>query len=64
MEVDDFKHAFVIIGRKPGSDTTNYATWGDDAVICDPWRDIVAAVKSESNYFSSRKPNWIYGEAS
>ncbi len=63
MEVDGYKHAFVIIGRNRGSDTTNYATWGDDAVICDPWRDCVATVKSQASYFATRKPNWIYGEA-
>ena len=62
MEVDGYKHAFVIIGRERGSDTADFRTWGDDAVICDPWRDVVATVRSQSTYFSSRKPNWIYGE--
>jgi hypothetical protein len=64
MEVDDFKHAFVIIGRARGSDTHNFATWGEDAVICDPWRDVVATVKSESVYFTKHSPNWLYGESS
>jgi hypothetical protein len=62
MEVNDYEHAFVIIGRKRGSDTTDARTWGDEAVICDPWRDVVATVRSEANYFSTRKPNWIYAE--
>jgi hypothetical protein len=64
MEVNDYEHAFVIIGRRRGSETTNYLTWGDDAVVCDPWRDVVATVRSEATYFSTRKPNWLYGESS
>ena len=31
----DADHAFVVIGRREGS--TTLATWGPDAVICDPW---------------------------
>lgn len=62
MEVNNYQHAFVIIGRAPRSDTRNPATWGDEAVICDPWRDIVETVKSQATYFSTRTPNWIYGE--
>lgn len=64
MEVNDYQHAFVIIGRKRGSDSTDYRTWGDEAVVCDPWRDVVATVRSEASYFSTRKPNWIYSEFS
>ncbi len=30
-------HAFVVIGRKPGSDVTDPTTWGDAAVVCEPW---------------------------
>jgi len=30
-------HAFVVLGRKPGSDENDVSTWGDEAVICDPW---------------------------
>jgi hypothetical protein len=62
MQVNNYQHAFVIIGRAPRSDTRNPASWGDDAVICDPWRDVVATVKSQATYFSSHTPNWIYGE--
>ncbi len=62
MEVDGYAHAFVIIGRKRGSAPATYLTWGDEAVVCDPGRDITAAVRSEAAYFSTRKPNWIYGE--
>ncbi|MFI5120122.1 MAG: hypothetical protein ACHQM4_06895 [Thermoanaerobaculia bacterium] len=36
-EGDD--HAFVVIGRREGSDVRKYSaqTWGPDAVVCDPW---------------------------
>ena len=30
-------HVFVVIGRPNGTDATTYTTWGNDAVICDPW---------------------------
>lgn len=30
-------HAWVLIGRKKGSKTADYKSWGDDAVVCDPW---------------------------
>lgn len=34
-------HAFVVIGRKNGSLVSDYKTWGDKAVICDPWAESV-----------------------
>jgi len=30
-------HAFLVIGREPNSDPSDYMTWGKNAVICDPW---------------------------
>lgn len=30
-------HAFLVIGRAEGSNINDNTTWGDDAVICDPW---------------------------
>ena len=30
-------HAFVVLGRQPGSDVARPATWGPAAVVCDPW---------------------------
>jgi hypothetical protein len=64
MEVNNYEHAFVIIGRARGSDATNPITWGNEAVICDPWRDVVATVTSQKTYFANRRPNWLYGEIS
>jgi len=36
VHMDNGRHAFVVIGRKPksGSNPTN---WGDECVVCDPW---------------------------
>jgi len=37
-------HAFVVIGRAPGSEIRDPSTWGDEAVVCDPWwPDVYAA---------------------
>lgn len=30
-------HAFLVIGRDPASKLSDVHTWGDSAVICDPW---------------------------
>jgi hypothetical protein len=34
-------HIFLVLNRAPGSDPSNPATWGQHAVICDPWSDKV-----------------------
>ena len=36
MHLTNGKHAFVVIGRKPGSGD-DPSGWGDEAVVCDPW---------------------------
>ena len=30
-------HAFVVIGRKEGSNLQEPSTWGSSAAVCDPW---------------------------
>lgn len=30
-------HVFAVIGRQENSDINNPTTWGEDAVVCDPW---------------------------
>jgi hypothetical protein len=30
-------HAFVVIGRKADSFIKDHTSWGEDAVVCDPW---------------------------
>jgi hypothetical protein len=37
MQVDNFKHAFVVLGRRADSDPADYTTWGRSAYYCDPW---------------------------
>ncbi|STX27931.1 Uncharacterised protein [Legionella beliardensis] len=48
-------HVFLVIGRKIPSDMSDPLTWGDDAVICDPWANKVypAATYKENlkNYY-------------
>lgn len=61
-QVNSFQHAFVIVDRASGSDPKNYLTWGNDAVVCDPWRKVVAYVNDESSYFSKNSPNLLYRE--
>lgn len=34
-------HAVLVIGRKENSDPLDPTTWGDDALICDPWSNHV-----------------------
>jgi hypothetical protein len=34
-------HAFLVVGRKQGSDPSNPTTWGKAAMICDPWSNTV-----------------------
>ncbi len=34
-------HTVVVIGRRKDSDLNDYTTWGNDAIIVDPWLDTV-----------------------
>jgi hypothetical protein len=38
-------HSFAVIGRDPSSEMTDPKTWGNTAVIVDPWNNIVVPVK-------------------
>ncbi len=44
-------HAFVVIGRDPRSDPNNFATWGKNTVICDPW--------ANTSYFLNEIPKQL-----
>lgn len=37
VERTNADHAFVVIGRKANSEISDYKTWGDSCVVCDPW---------------------------
>ncbi len=38
-------HYFLVLNRDAGSDRKKPETWGDDAVICDPWLDAAYQAK-------------------
>lgn len=42
-------HCFVVIGRERFSDPRDPSTWGENAVICDPWGEVTFIVKEELN---------------
>lgn len=49
-------HVFVVINRKSKSDPANPLTWGSNAIICDPWMNIIfhaseSATKLKSYYY-------------
>jgi hypothetical protein len=48
-------HAFVVIGRTNKSKDDDYTTWGNEAVVCDPW-DLKA-------YAAAEIPTKAYGGA-
>jgi hypothetical protein len=51
MQVDNFRHAFVVVGRLSGSDPEDYTTWGPSAYYCDPWKgDAGEAVVLKTRY--------------
>ena len=37
MFINNGDHAFVVLGRKSDSNISDYTTWGEHAVVCDPW---------------------------
>ncbi len=43
-------HAFVVIGREPGTKADDYENWGPNAVICDPWAQGYRKNLSASSY--------------
>ncbi|WP_392538659.1 hypothetical protein [Legionella sp. 227] len=40
-EIEGGDHAFLVVGRKKNSHPKQPETWGEDAVICDPWSNEV-----------------------
>jgi hypothetical protein len=51
--IENGDHSFVVLGRKPGSDPNDYTTWGEDAVICDPWLGIAYFPQDLPNHLAS-----------
>ncbi len=50
MSRTDINHAFVAIGRSETSNISDYKTWGDGCVVCDPWNN--------KAYLASLAPLW------
>ena len=52
-------HAFLVVGRKKGSNPANPGTWGKDAYISDPWSDMVYPateyLSKTKNYYNTPK---------
>lgn len=56
-------HTFIVINRNPDSILTEIKTWGDDAILLDPWNDLVCYAKDydqlPKNYLSyPPEANW------
>lgn len=58
---ESWSHAFVIINRAKGSDINRYTTWGNSAIICDPWRDIADFAYKRGDYLSGLRLKWLFG---
>jgi hypothetical protein len=50
-------HAFVVIGRDPKSDASDPSTWGDKAVVCDPWYEEHYSAKELPNHQNNNGVN-------
>lgn len=57
---ESFSHAFVIVNLEQGSNLNNYLSWGNSAVICDPWRGITDFAKSQPSLLSGLKLKTLY----
>ena len=42
---DPGNHNFVVVGRSPYSDSESPASWGPEAIVCDPWKGEAYAPK-------------------
>lgn len=48
-ELDDGIHAFLVLNRDPKSSMFEPETWGENAIICDPWAKDVYLAKQYLN---------------
>lgn len=54
--IDGGDHIFLVINRKEPCMSYDVSTWGDDAVICDPWSNNVYPAKD----YLQRLKNYVY----
>ena len=59
MQVGNFRHGFVVLGRIGVTEPSKTSTWNDEAVICDPWRGEALAA-ADATYLKSESPGLIY----
>ena len=48
-------HAFVIIGRKSGTNDRDISTWNDEVVWCDPYEKRIGGIKEIKERFGGEK---------
>lgn len=55
-------HVFLVIGRREGSSDSRYdaATWGPDAVVCDPWMNKAYPCSEMSIHLAPRTSTFVY----
>lgn len=46
-------HVFLVIGRQVHSDPNDPLTWGDEAVICDPWSNKIYSAKDYQSFLQA-----------
>lgn len=58
----DDDHAFLVIGRREGSSPNRYdaASWGPDAVVCDPWMNKAYPCSEMSIHLSSQTKTFMF----
>jgi hypothetical protein len=56
-------HVFLVLNRGPGSNPKDPATWESNAVICDPWSNLVYPARNYlsqlKNFYRNDKKNYI-----
>lgn len=61
IDMKNGDHEFIVIGRAKHSNPNNIRTWGANAIICDPWADMVYCA---SDFFKVRAtmPEFKYAD--
>ncbi len=49
-------HVFIVLGRDPDSDPSDYTTWGPNAVVCDPWKNLTFFSRDIPKMYNSFHP--------
>ena len=50
-EDDVINHGFVVSGLRADADITDPKTWGNEAVVTDPWSNVVLGAREALEYF-------------